>query len=174
MSVDITRASVVGPAAAATPTSGPAVAPGASVEQIAQEFEAMLLAQMVKQMRQSFLSEEEGGEGMGLGMQTMTEAFTQAPTTAPRRLARERLHGNHRTRESRHVRGEANLSLGRAVEYGLHGFSGIVNLMPFACMPGTIVKTPGTGWTVQIIMGIMLILNILFIVDFVKSSGKKE
>lgn len=75
MSVDITRASVVGPAAAGTPTSGPAVAPGASAEQIAQEFEAMLLAQMVKQMRQSFLSEDEGGEGIGLGMQTMTETI---------------------------------------------------------------------------------------------------
>lgn len=41
---------------------------------------------------------------------------------------------------SEHVRGEANLSLGRAVEYALHGCSGIVNLMPFACMPGTIVN----------------------------------
>ncbi len=41
-------------------------------------------------------------------------------------------------------------------------------------MPGTIAKTPGTGWTVQIIMAIMLVLNILFIVDFVKSSKKKE
>ena len=41
---------------------------------------------------------------------------------------------------SQHVRGEANLSLGRAVEYALHGCSGIVNLMPFACMPGTIVN----------------------------------
>jgi carbon starvation protein len=39
-------------------------------------------------------------------------------------------------------------------------------------MPGTIQKTPGTGWTVQIIMAIMLVLNILFITDFVKSSKK--
>ncbi len=36
-------------------------------------------------------------------------------------------------------------------------------------MPGAIAKSPGQGWTVQIIMGIMLILNILFIVDFTKS-----
>ncbi|OPY10340.1 MAG: Carbon starvation protein A [Syntrophaceae bacterium PtaB.Bin038] len=36
-------------------------------------------------------------------------------------------------------------------------------------MPGTIQKTPGTGWTVQVIMAIMLVLNILFIVDFAKS-----
>ena len=41
-------------------------------------------------------------------------------------------------------------------------------------MPGTIAKTPGMGWTVQTIMAIMLVLNILFIVDFVKSSKKKE
>ncbi len=48
---------------------------------------------------------------------------------------------------SQHVRGEANLSLGRAVEYGLHGCSGIVNLMPFACMPGTIVNALLAGYT---------------------------
>jgi hypothetical protein len=41
-------------------------------------------------------------------------------------------------------------------------------------MPGSIAKTPGMGWTVQTIMAIMFILNILFIVDFVKSSKKKE
>jgi carbon starvation protein len=39
-------------------------------------------------------------------------------------------------------------------------------------MPGAIAKNPGQGWTVQIIMGIMLILNILFIVDFAKSRKK--
>ncbi|MCX8044672.1 MAG: acyl-CoA dehydratase activase [Desulfobacterota bacterium] len=41
---------------------------------------------------------------------------------------------------SEHVRGEANLSIGRAVEYISHGCHGIVNLMPFGCMPGTIVN----------------------------------
>jgi len=39
------------------------------------------------------------------------------------------------------IRGEANLSMGRAVEYALHGFHGIANLAPFNCMPGTIVNT---------------------------------
>jgi len=48
---------------------------------------------------------------------------------------------------SQHVRGEANLSLGRAVEYGLHGCSGIVNIIPFACMPGTIVNGLLAGFT---------------------------
>jgi len=30
--------------------------------------------------------------------------------------------------------------MGRAVEYAEHGFDGIVNIMPFGCMPGTIVS----------------------------------
>jgi len=42
----------------------------------------------------------------------------------------------------------------------------------YVVMPGAIAKDAGPGWTVQIIMGIMLLLNILFIVDFIKS--KKE
>lgn len=37
------------------------------------------------------------------------------------------------------IRGEAVLSMGRAVEYFEHGFSGIVNTIPFNCIPGTIV-----------------------------------
>jgi predicted CoA-substrate-specific enzyme activase len=41
---------------------------------------------------------------------------------------------------SEHVRGEANLSMGRAVEYARHPCNGIVNLIPFGCMPGTIVN----------------------------------
>ena len=38
------------------------------------------------------------------------------------------------------VRGEAILSMGRSVEYAHHGFDGIVNVIPFNCMPGTIVE----------------------------------
>jgi predicted CoA-substrate-specific enzyme activase len=38
------------------------------------------------------------------------------------------------------VKGEAILSMGRAVEYVHHGFSGIVNVVPFGCMPGAIVN----------------------------------
>src|SRR5262245_13938458 len=40
---------------------------------MAQEFEAMLLLQMVRQMRQSMLEDEE--EPTGLGNETMTETF---------------------------------------------------------------------------------------------------
>ncbi|MFW6158746.1 MAG: acyl-CoA dehydratase activase-related protein, partial [Planctomycetota bacterium] len=38
------------------------------------------------------------------------------------------------------VRGEATLSLGRAIEYAQHGFDGVVNVTPFNCIPGTIVN----------------------------------
>ena len=37
------------------------------------------------------------------------------------------------------IRGEAILSMGRAVEYAHHGFNGLINVIPFNCMPGTIV-----------------------------------
>ena len=36
--------------------------------------------------------------------------------------------------------GEAILSVGKAVEFIRHGVSGIINVMPLACMPGTIVN----------------------------------
>ncbi|HPL63275.1 MAG TPA: carbon starvation protein A [Syntrophales bacterium] len=39
-------------------------------------------------------------------------------------------------------------------------------------MPDNIAKAPGQGWTVQVIMGIMLLLNLLFIFDFFK-MGKE-
>ena len=38
------------------------------------------------------------------------------------------------------VRGEAALSMGRAVEYVEHGVAGVVNVAPFNCIPGTIVN----------------------------------
>ena len=30
--------------------------------------------------------------------------------------------------------------MGRVVEYAEHGYDGIVNIIPFGCMPGTIVS----------------------------------
>lgn len=36
--------------------------------------------------------------------------------------------------------GEAVLSIGKAVEFSEKGLSGIVNVMPFSCMPGTVVS----------------------------------
>jgi predicted CoA-substrate-specific enzyme activase len=37
--------------------------------------------------------------------------------------------------------GEAILSIGKTMDFALKGASGVVNVMPFACMPGTIVNT---------------------------------
>ncbi|MFW2331575.1 MAG: CoA activase, partial [Nitrospinota bacterium] len=34
---------------------------------------------------------------------------------------------------------EAVLSIGKAVEYAQNNISGVVNIMPFSCMPGSIV-----------------------------------
>jgi predicted CoA-substrate-specific enzyme activase len=39
---------------------------------------------------------------------------------------------------------EAILSVGKSIEYIQNGFSGIVNTMPFGCMPGTIVSALST------------------------------
>jgi carbon starvation protein len=44
----------------------------------------------------------------------------------------------------------------------------------YVVMPANIAKAPGQGWTVQIIMGIMLVLNFLFIYDFIKMRGKSD
>ncbi|MFP4499060.1 MAG: acyl-CoA dehydratase activase-related protein, partial [Vulcanimicrobiota bacterium] len=38
-------------------------------------------------------------------------------------------------------RGETILSLGKSVDYFQSGLSGVINLMPFTCMPGTIVNS---------------------------------
>ncbi len=43
----------------------PAARPRTAPAQLAQEFEAMLLLQMVRQMRQSLLEEDAEGEGLG-------------------------------------------------------------------------------------------------------------
>jgi predicted nucleotide-binding protein (sugar kinase/HSP70/actin superfamily) len=39
------------------------------------------------------------------------------------------------------IKGEAILSIGRAIEYAEHGFDGVVNVAPFGCMPGAIVNS---------------------------------
>jgi predicted nucleotide-binding protein (sugar kinase/HSP70/actin superfamily) len=36
--------------------------------------------------------------------------------------------------------GEAVLSIGKAIDFVRHGASGIINVMPFTCMPGTVVN----------------------------------
>ena len=39
------------------------------------------------------------------------------------------------------IEGEAILSVGKSIDFIQKGASGIVNSMPFTCMPGTIVST---------------------------------
>jgi len=57
-----------------------------------------------------------------------------------RELPTQEILNRGRTYLSPAVEGEAILSMGRAVEYAEHGFNGIVNIIPFGCMPGTIVS----------------------------------
>jgi murein DD-endopeptidase MepM/ murein hydrolase activator NlpD len=65
-----------------TATSGPGPAvtqPGASdrerVKQMAQEFEALLMTQMLREMRRAMLPDEEDGQTNGLGNDTMTDTL---------------------------------------------------------------------------------------------------
>jgi len=57
-----------------------------------------------------------------------------------RELPTEEILDRGRTYLSPAVEGEAILSMGRVVEYAEHDFNGIVNVIPFGCMPGTIAS----------------------------------
>jgi predicted CoA-substrate-specific enzyme activase len=59
------------------------------------------------------------------------DAINEPPTSSLLAKARPYLHDS--------VRGEAVLSLGKALDMAERGAAGIVNAMPFGCMPGTIV-----------------------------------
>ncbi|HUW20333.1 MAG TPA: acyl-CoA dehydratase activase [Sedimentisphaerales bacterium] len=56
--------------------------------------------------------------------------------------------------------GEAILSIGKTVEYHHQGFGGVVNVMPFTCMPSTIVSTQTRRVSAD--CGDMPILNLSF------------
>ncbi len=56
--------------------------------------------------------------------------------------------------------GEAILSIGKMVEYHKDGFGGVVNVMPFSCMPSTIVSTQTMRLSAD--CGEMPILNLSF------------
>jgi len=56
--------------------------------------------------------------------------------------------------------GEAILSIGKMVEYHEDGFGGVVNVMPFTCMPSTIVSTQTRRLSAD--CGEMPILNLSF------------
>jgi predicted CoA-substrate-specific enzyme activase len=56
--------------------------------------------------------------------------------------------------------GEAILTIGKTIEYYHDGFSGVVNVMPFTCMPSTIVSGISPGISAH--CGGMPILNLSF------------
>ncbi len=56
--------------------------------------------------------------------------------------------------------GEAILSIGKTVEYHHQGFGGVINVMPFTCMPSTIVSTQTIRLSAD--CGDMPILNMSF------------
>ncbi|MCX6827071.1 MAG: hypothetical protein NTV06_07395 [candidate division Zixibacteria bacterium] len=58
------------------------------------------------------------------------------------------------------VRGEAVLSIGKAIDFVHHGASGIINCMPFNCMPGTIVTS--LSWKISQDLGDIPWLNISY------------
>lgn len=57
-----------------------------------------------------------------------------------RELPTQEILNRGRTYLSPAVEGEAILSMGRVVEYAEHGFDGVVNVIPFGCMPGIIAS----------------------------------
>jgi predicted CoA-substrate-specific enzyme activase len=56
--------------------------------------------------------------------------------------------------------GEAILSIGKMIEYHHQGFGGVVNAMPFSCMPSTVVSTQTMRISAE--CGDMPILNLSF------------
>jgi predicted CoA-substrate-specific enzyme activase len=60
----------------------------------------------------------------------------------------------------RSFEGEAILTIGKTIEYYHEGFSGVVNAMPFTCMPSTIVS--GISPNISAHCGGMPILNLSF------------
>ncbi|MFH1169287.1 MAG: acyl-CoA dehydratase activase, partial [Chloroflexota bacterium] len=57
-----------------------------------------------------------------------------------RELPTQQILNRGRTYLTPAVEGEAILSMGRVMEYAEHGYDGIVNVIPFGCMPGTIAS----------------------------------
>jgi predicted CoA-substrate-specific enzyme activase len=70
----------------------------------------------------------------------LRKQFDDAIELFTRELPTQAILNRGRTYLTPAVEGEAILSMGRIVEYAEHGFDGIVNIIPFGCMPGTIVS----------------------------------
>jgi predicted CoA-substrate-specific enzyme activase len=78
--------------------------------------------------------------------------LAEGPVEHVLELARPYLHDS--------FEGEAVLSIGKMVEYHHQGFGGVVNVMPFTCMPSTIVSTQTQRISAD--CGGMPILNLSF------------
>ena len=70
----------------------------------------------------------------------LRKQFDGAIEQFARELPTQEILNRGNTYLSPELEGEAILSMGRVVEYAEHGFNGIVNVVPFGCMPGTIVS----------------------------------
>jgi predicted CoA-substrate-specific enzyme activase len=79
-------------------------------------------------------------------------ALAEGPTQHLIHLAEPYVH--------RSFEGEAILTIGKMIEYYQKGFGGIVNVMPFTCMPSTFVTTQTARISRE--CGNMPILNIIF------------
>lgn len=73
MDTPIHTLAAIRPGAVAPGSGGPSDAERRSIREVAQEFESLLLLQMIKQMRQTFL--EEPSDEQGFGNETMTETI---------------------------------------------------------------------------------------------------
>jgi murein DD-endopeptidase MepM/ murein hydrolase activator NlpD len=73
MTGDVRSSAVVTPSAVQGPGAGAPEADRAKVRELAQEFESLLILQMIKQMRETFLDETQKEEGFGA--ETMTETI---------------------------------------------------------------------------------------------------
>jgi len=78
--------------------------------------------------------------------------LAEGPTERVIELAEPYLH--------RSFEGEAILSIGKTIEYHHQGFGGVVNVMPFSCMPSTVVSTQTMRISTD--CGDMPILNLSF------------
>jgi len=85
-----------------------------------------------KEWMAEWVSRWDAGRVARLFNGAVTVMPREARTAEVLRLGRRYIHPS--------VKGEAILSLGRAVEYVHHGLNGIVNVAPFGCMPGAIVN----------------------------------
>jgi len=89
---------------------------------------------------------------LGLRSRFGEVGLTESPTSHLIELAKPYIHHS--------FEGEAVLSVGKMLEYHHNGFGGVVNAMPFGCMPSTVVNTQTMRISAD--CGDMPILNLSF------------